>query len=238
MRKTFLISVSAAALIAASGCAFAQGPNTQSAPANQSAQGSPQNVPAEKIAPTMNRSETPDAKAKVEGKTIGQVEQRGPRDLAAPKHAEGDVKKDDTKAKATENKATENKPDMKPNDKAASEMNADKSKADMKGNPKAASDVKAGATTGQAAAGSKPLTVEQRGTIHTVVKEQRVLPAANVNFAITVGTVVPRTVTFRPVPSEFVTINSAWRGFEYFLVGDRIVIVNPRTLEIVAVVEA
>jgi hypothetical protein len=233
MTKTFLISVSAAALIAASGCAFAQGPNTQSAPANQSAQGSPQNVPAEKIAPTMNRSETPDAKAKVEGKTIGQVEQKGPTDLAAPKRAEGDVKKDVTKAKATENK-----PDMKPNDKAASEMNADKSKADMKGNPKAASDVKAGATTGQAAAGSKPLTVEQRATIHTVVKEQRVLPAANANFAITVGTVVPRTVTFRPVPSEFVTINSAWRGFEYFLVGDRIVIVNPRTLEIVAVVEA
>jgi type IV secretory pathway VirB10-like protein len=243
MRKTLLISVSAAALIAASGCAFAQGPNTQGAPTSQSAQGSNQNVPAEKIAPTMNRSETPDAKAKVEGKTIGQVEQKGPTDLAAPKRAEGDVKKDDTKAKATENKAMENKatetkPDMKPNDKAASEMNADKSKAEMKGNPKAASDTKTGVTTGQAAAGSKQLTVEQRATIHSVVREHRVQPANNVNFAITVGTAVPRTMKFYPVPAQFVTINREWRGFEYFLVGDRIVIVNPRTLEIVAVVEA
>jgi len=237
MRKTFLISVSAAALIAASGCALAQGPNTQSAPIGQNAQGSPQNVPAEKIAPTMNRSET-DTKAKVGGKTTGQAEQKSPGDLAAPKRAEGDVKKDDTRAKATQNKPTENKLDMKPNDKAASEMNADKSKAEMKGSPKAAGDVKAGATTGQAAAGSKQLTVDQRATIRTVVKEQKVQPATNVNFAITVGTVVPRNIKFYPVPAEFVTIEREWRGFEYFLVGDRIVIVNPRTLEIVAVVEA
>jgi Protein of unknown function (DUF1236) len=237
MRKTFLISVSAAALIAASGCALAQGPNTQSAPIGQSAQGSPQNVPAEKIAPTMNRTET-DTKAKVGGKTTGQTEQKSPGDLAAPKRAEGDVKKDDTRAKATQNKPTENKLDMKPNDKAASEMNADKSKAEMKGNPKAAGDVKAGATTGQAAAGSKQLTVDQRATIRTVVKEQKVQPATNVNFAITVGTVVPRDIKFYPVPAEFVTIEREWRGFEYFLVGDRIVIVNPRTLQIVAVVEA
>ena len=98
--------------------------------------------------------------------------------------------------------------------------------------------MKAGTTTGQAAAGSKQLTAEQRTTIHTVVREQKVQPATNVNFAISVGTLVPRTVAFRPVTTEFVTVNPAWRGFEYFLVGDRIVIVNPRTLEIVAVIEA
>jgi len=237
MKKTLLFSVSAAALIAASGCALAQGPNTQNAPTGQSAQGSTQNAPAEKIAPSMNRSET-DTKAKVGGMTSGQAEQKGPADLATPKRAEGDVKKDDTRAKATQNKPTENKLDMKPNDKAASEMNADKSKAEMKGGPKAAGDVKAGATTGQAAAVSKQLTVDQRATIRTVVKEQKVQPATNVNFAVTVGTVVPRNIKFYPVPAEFVTIDREWRGFEYFLVGDRIVIVNPRTLEIVAVVEA
>jgi hypothetical protein len=233
VRKTLLVSASAIALIAASGCALAQTPTAQSAPTSQGAQGSAQNGPAEKIAPTMNRSETSDTKAKVDGKMSGQAEQKGPSDLAVPKHAEGDVKKDDTKAKATENK-----PEMKPNDKAASEMNAGKSKADTMGKSKDASDVKAGVTTGQAASGSKQLTTEQRTTIHAVVKEQKVQPAANVNFAISVGALVPRTVTFRPVPTEFVTVNPAWRGFEYFLVGDRIVIVNPRTLEIVAVVEA
>lgn len=225
MNKTFLISVSAAALIAASGSAFAQGPNTQ-------------NAPAEKIAPTMNRSETPDAKVKVEGKMSGQVEQKGPADLTVPKRAESNVKQDDGKPKATENKATEAKPEIKATGKSASEMNADKAKADMMGKSTDTSDVKAGATIGQAAAASKQLTVEQRATIHAALKGQQIQPASNVNFAITVGTIVPRTVTFRPVPTEFVTVNPGWRGLEYFLVGDRIVIVNPRTLEIVAVVEA
>lgn len=229
MRKTLLVSASAIALIAASGCALAQTPAAQSAPTSQNAQGSPQNAPAEKIAPTMHRSEASDTKAKVEGKTVGQAEQKGPADVSVPKHAEGVVKKD---------RATENKPEVKPSDKAASEMNADKSKADMMGKSKDTSDVKAGTTIGQAAAGSKQLTAEQRTTIHTVVREQKVQPATNVNFAISVGTLVPRTMAFRPVTTEFVTVNPAWRGFEYFLVGDRIVIVNPRTREIVAVIEA
>jgi hypothetical protein len=60
----------------------------------------------------------------------------------------------------------------------------------------------------------------------------------NVNFSISVGTRVPRTVSFHPVPTQLVTIYPDWQGYEYFLVGDQIVVVNPRTLEIVAVLEA
>jgi hypothetical protein len=53
-----------------------------------------------------------------------------------------------------------------------------------------------------------------------------------------VGTAVPRRIKLAPVPSTIVEIQPAWRGYEYFLVGDEIVIVNPRTMEIVAVVPA
>jgi Protein of unknown function (DUF1236) len=231
MTKTFLISVSAAALIVASGCAFAQGSNNpaSTSPAGQSAPAATKNAPAEKIAPPMNRTEAPDSKAKVDNK-MGQAEPKAPADVTAPQRAEGDVKKDDTRPKAMENKGAENKPGVKTNDKAASEINADKSKA--------ASDVKVGVTTGQAAAPVKQLTVEQRAMIHTVVKEQKVQPATNVNFSIAVGTIVPRSMTFHPVSAEFVTINPGWRGYEYFLVGNQIVVVNPRTLEIVAVIDA
>jgi hypothetical protein len=230
MTKAFLISVSAAALIAASGCAFAQGSNNaQSAPADQQAPAATKNAPAEKIAPTMKRTEAPDTKANAVNK-MGQAEPKGPADVAAPKHAEGVVKKDDTKANAMENKGAENKLGVKTNDKAASEINVDKSKA--------ASDVKAGVTIGQAAAGPKMLTTEQRAKIRTVVKEQKVQSPSSVNFAVSVGTIVPRSMTLYPVTPEFITINREWRGFEYFLIGDQIVIVNPRTLEIVAVVEA
>ena len=49
---------------------------------------------------------------------------------------------------------------------------------------------------------------------------------------------VPRTVTLAPIPQDIVVIEPGWRGFEYFLVGDEIVVVDPATLEIVAVLPA
>ena len=47
-----------------------------------------------------------------------------------------------------------------------------------------------------------------------------------------------RTVTFHPLPAEVVTIYPEWRGYEFILVRDQIVVVDPRTLEIVAVPRA
>jgi hypothetical protein len=35
-----------------------------------------------------------------------------------------------------------------------------------------------------------------------------------------------------------VQINPRWRGYDYFLVGEQIIVVNPRTHEIVAVLDA
>jgi len=46
------------------------------------------------------------------------------------------------------------------------------------------------------------------------------------------------TVKFAPVPATIVEIQPVWRGFEYFLVGDEIVIVDPADLHIVAVIPA
>jgi hypothetical protein len=34
-----------------------------------------------------------------------------------------------------------------------------------------------------------------------------------------------------------IEIEPAWRGYQYFLVGEEIVVVDPNTLEIVAVIE-
>jgi hypothetical protein len=91
-------------------------------------------------------------------------------------------------------------------------------------------------TTGQAGAGK--LSTEQRTKITSVIREQRVAPADHVNFAISVGTRVPREVGFHPLPAEVVSVYPEWRGYEFFLVRDEIVVVDPRTLEIVAVLPA
>lgn len=125
-------------------------------------------------------------------------------------------------------------------DKAAGNK-ADKSPDGMKGDAKSASDAKSSdgksATTGQAGANAK-LTTEQRTTIRTSITKQNVKPVTNVNFSISIGTRVPRTVSFYPLPAEVITVYPTWRGYEFFLVGNEIVVVNPRTLEIVAVLEA
>jgi len=92
-------------------------------------------------------------------------------------------------------------------------------------------------TTGQAGAGAK-LSTEQRTQITSVIKEQRVSPVTNVNFSISVGTRVPRDVTFHALPSRVATIYPEWRSYKYILVNEQIVIVDPNTYEIVAVLEA
>jgi hypothetical protein len=92
-------------------------------------------------------------------------------------------------------------------------------------------------TTGQAGAGAK-LSTEQRTKISSVIREQHVQPLANVNFSIAVGTRVPRDVRFYPLPREVVTIYPEWRGYEFVLVNNQIIVIDPRTFEIVAILDA
>ncbi|MGA7426588.1 MAG: DUF1236 domain-containing protein [Rhodoplanes sp.] len=61
---------------------------------------------------------------------------------------------------------------------------------------------------------------------------------ANVNFSVSVGTTVPRSVRLVAVPAAIVEIQPAWRGYEYFMVGDQVVIVDPDTMQIVAIISA
>jgi hypothetical protein len=58
-----------------------------------------------------------------------------------------------------------------------------------------------------------------------------------VDFDVRVGTRVPRTVRFAPIPASIVVIEPAWRGHDYFLVRGEIVIIDPATMEIVAIIE-
>jgi hypothetical protein len=84
------------------------------------------------------------------------------------------------------------------------------------------------------------LSTEQRTKIHQIVVSDRSAPrVSRVDFDVRIGTVVPRgKVRFAPLPSTIVEIEPTWRGYEYFLVGDEIVVVDPATLRIVAVLPA
>jgi len=120
---------------------------------------------------------------------------------------------------------------------AAKDMKAEDRSGNMNRAEERNGAAKSTTTTGQAAAGGK-LSTEQRTKITTVIKSQHVQPVTNVNFSISVGARVPRNVGFHPLPAEIVTIYPEWRGYEFFLVNNQIIVVNPRTLEIVDVIDA
>jgi len=85
------------------------------------------------------------------------------------------------------------------------------------------------------------LTSDQRTKIRETVIRRSDAPRvsrSDINFNLSVGTTVPRSVHIVALPSEVIEIHPAWRGFLYFLVGDEIVVVEPGSLRIVAVLPA
>ena len=244
-KNTLLMSVAVAALIAGVGVASAQAPSP--APAAK------QSAPAEKMGPALKETtgqaspetKAPDAAKPGQKASEPKADIKKDRGAQAPAPAaksttgQAQVPDKDVKSKGAS-------PDTKSQGKTSSDMKADtKTKAGVKTDTKSqdkssekAGDAKA-VTTGQGAAGAAAsLSTEQRTTIRTAVKQQNAKPVTNVNFSISVGTRVPRSVHFYRVPMELVQIYPRWRGYDYFLVGDQIIVVNPRTHEIVAVLDA
>jgi len=118
---------------------------------------------------------------------------------------------------------------------AGKDMKAEGRNGNMNAETKGAADSRT-QTTGQAGAGAK-LSGEQQTKITTVIKQQHVAPVTNVNFSISVGTRIPREVRYHPLPADVVTIYPEWRGYNYVLVRDQIVVIDPQTLEIVAILD-
>src|SRR5436190_113543 len=90
-------------------------------------------------------------------------------------------------------------------------------------------------TEGQRQGGNVNLTVEQRTRVRETVltKGPR---ATNVNFNISVGTVVPTSVRIVEIDPILVEYFPRYRGFFYFILNDEIIIVD-RNHKIVAVID-
>jgi hypothetical protein len=93
-----------------------------------------------------------------------------------------------------------------------------------------------GERTGDAG-GRKTLTVEQKTKVReTVLRGGNAPRVTNVNFNISVGTVVPTTVRVVELPPVLIEYYPDWRGYFYFVYNDEIIIVD-RSHHIVAVLE-
>lgn len=262
MRYTKLLSTTAVALLLSAGLATAQSPqqNQKSEGATRAPQAQ-QNAPAEKMGPSLEQK-----KADTTGQASQADSPKSAQDNKSDKGSAttGQAPKPDDASKTEKSGASSS--DMKSSSGAAKSPADTKSSADTKSttdtkssaDTKSATDTKSSAdtkssttsgaaqqsgaaqssTSGQGAAGaSASLTTEQRTKITSIIKQQKVAPV-QVNFSLTVGTRVPQNVRFYPLPQEVVVIYPQWRGYDYILVGDTIIIIDPRTREIVAVLTA
>jgi hypothetical protein len=240
MQRKFTIATSVAVLLAGTVWVAAQG-TQQEAPGGTRTQNTP---------PASQPSQKGESKEQKNGSPKS-AEPKGdssqPKGSAAPKEAQ-------PKSETGQPKAAEPKSEQKAQPKAAepkSEPKADQKaqpkaaepKGDQKAAPRAA-EPKGGEPKSQQGAGTQQgstttVTTEQRTQIRqTIVKESNAPRVSNVNFSLNVGTVVPRTVTVAVLPSSVVEIYPAWRGYKYFIIEERIVIVEPDSLRIVFIIDA
>jgi len=222
MRKTFLASTSAIILIAGTSLAIAQGSGRE---APSPAPGAQQSAPAEKMSPGSGAQQQPQ-KAPDAGTTGQGSPQRMEQDRPAGAQAPSGARESQDRVKSGDPKASEPKASgTKAGDKPSSTTQAPGSQQN---------------TTGQGAAGASGavnMTTEQRTKISTTIKQTNVRPVTNVNFNISVGATVPRTVELHPLPAAIIEIYPQWRGYRFVLVRDEIIIIEPDTYRIVAVIE-
>ena len=93
-------------------------------------------------------------------------------------------------------------------------------------------------TTGNAATSATAAPpAEKRTQITSAIKQEKVEEVTNVNFNLSLGTMVPAGVRYHPLPSRIVEIYPEWRGYDFILVHGRYIILRPQTHEIVYIVE-
>jgi hypothetical protein len=68
--------------------------------------------------------------------------------------------------------------------------------------------------------------MKMRSDIRQIIMQSNSPRLANVTFKVAVGLSVPRTVHDAALPSQVEKIFPAWRGYNYFLIGNDIIIVD------------
>ena len=251
MTNRFLISVAAAALIAGTGFANAQGMNREGGAAGGAAT---QSAPSpERAAPSgaMNHdsgaakgAESSGMKAESNEKMPAaksaqdtKMEPKGEKSKSMSSEndsAKGGMKAEGSKAegaKAAEGSKTEGT-------KTNGNMNAEGSKPNGNTTAQTKGGTDSKTTTGNAATSATAAPpAEKRTQIVSAIKSEKIEETTNVNFNISVGATIPGTVRFHPLSPRIVEIYPEWRGYDVIFVHGQYIIVRPQTHEIVYIIE-
>jgi hypothetical protein len=87
------------------------------------------------------------------------------------------------------------------------------------------------------ALGAGRIDAQQQSRIRETIRRAHVEPERDVNFSLKIGEAVPERVHFRPLPPELISIVPQYRGYDYVVVEDQIIIVDPRTRRVVYVID-
>jgi hypothetical protein len=232
MKRLLLIGVAAGALLAGMSAASAQGMSGASGGAMEQRGSSGASMDNKGSGAEQKGHARPEMKADT---PAGKARAQAPDNMKADTKGKADTKADQgTKAKDAQKQDAQKQDDKSRN--AQSKPDSNKSGTSAQGDTKSS-------TTAQGsdknAGGAKAnLTVEQKTKIReTVIKSSNAPRVTNVNFSISVGTVIPRTVRFAPLPPVLVEFYPSWRGYDYVIVEERIVIIEPSSFKIVAVLD-
>jgi Protein of unknown function (DUF1236) len=168
-------------------------------------------------------------------------------DRGSPGEERGSPRQEDQKAsprregqKATPQQEGQKATPQREGQKATPEREGQKATPQQEGQK--ATPQREGATQeGRTGGAGAELSTEQRTQVRQTILQSGNVPRVSrseVNINISVGTVVPRSVRLVSLPERIVTIRPAWRGFLYFVVEDEIIVVEPGSLKIVAVISA
>jgi Protein of unknown function (DUF1236) len=220
-RNTFLITAAVTALVAGAGLASAQGDRRETPAA-------PTQAAPDKAKPAPG-AQAPDRAAPDKAKPAPSAQAP---DKAAP-----------DKAKPAPSAQAPDKAKPAPSAQAPDKAAPDKAKpAQITGQGGPAQAPAQGAAPsaagGEKAAAPAALSTEQHVKIRQTLRGEKAERLTNVQFSITVGEAVPRTVHRYRFPVSIMKYAPQYRDYEYILVGDQILVVDPRTLRIVAVIPA
>ena len=200
----------------------------QNTPQQETQQGAPQRQ--------QKGAETPAPKGQAQGQTQQHNSQRsdsGAKPTEPNKQAEQKKSQDQQPAqKGAQSKDLPNAPKNAEAPKQDTSKSAETPRTDRQGT----ADSKSGTST-TSGKGAVQLSEKQRTDVHRDILKEKNVNRVNVNVQVRVGEHVPRNVKLAPLPASIVTIVPAYRSYRYFVVDDRVVIIDPARYEIVEVIQ-
>ena len=231
MKNTLLITASIAALMAGIGLASAQGLNEhRDAPA---AATSEQKAPEGQA--DHQKSTLPAKSEKLKPATTAQAPEKEKSAPTAQAPEKTEKMKPATTAQAPEKEKTA--PTAQVPEKSDSEHRIVGQSPSQGAAPGAAAQ-KGPAQKGSESVAAVPMSTEQNVRFRENMKGEKAERLTGVPFSISIGDEVPRSVHYYRLPARVVEYAPQYRDFDYILVGDDILILDPHSHRIVAVISA